>query len=78
MKYWTGHGGVVLVNDPLDTIEAVAHAYGIRWLVVDREDSVRSLGPVLDGAARPAWLRAPILAEGQPLRLAVFPVEAGS
>jgi hypothetical protein len=78
MKYWTGHGGVVLVNDPVDTVEAVARAYDIKWLVLDREDSVKSVAPILDGAARPAWLGPPILAEGAPLRLAVFPVEAGS
>jgi dolichyl-phosphate-mannose-protein mannosyltransferase len=77
-KYWTGHGGVVLINDPLSTIQAVARAYDIRWLVLDREDSVESLATVLDGGARPSWLGAPVLAEGNPLRLAVYPVEAGS
>ena len=77
-KYWTGHGGVVLVNDPPATIEAVARAYDIRWLVLDRGDSVESLAPVLDGRSRPAWLGSPILTEGEPLRLAVYPVEAGS
>jgi hypothetical protein len=77
-KYWTGHGGVVLVNDPVETVEAVARAYDIRWLVLDRADSVKSVAPILDGAVPPAWLGPPILAEGKPLRLAVFPVEAGS
>ena len=77
IRYWTGHGGVVLVNDPLATIEQVARAYDIRWLVLDRGDSVESLAPVLDGGPRPAWLGAPVLAEGDPLRLAVYPVEAG-
>jgi hypothetical protein len=77
-KYWTGYGGVVLVNDPPPTIEAVARAYDIRWLVLDREDSVESLAPVLDGRERLAWLGSPILTEGSPLRFAVYPVEAGS
>jgi hypothetical protein len=77
-KYWTGHGGVVLVNDPPATIAAVARAYDIRWLVLDRGDSVESLAPVLDGRDQPAWLGSPILTEGTPLRLAVYPVEAGS
>ena len=33
-------GGVVLVNDPLETIEEVARAYDIRWLVLNRADTV--------------------------------------
>ena len=77
-KYWTGLGGVVLVNDPLETVAAVARAYEIDWLVVDREDSVRSTAFLLDDRDRPAWLGAPVLAIGEPVRLAVFPVEAGS
>jgi hypothetical protein len=75
-KYWTGHGGVVLVNDPLDTIQQVAQAYDIRWLVLDRGDAVDAVAPILDGAEHPAWLGQPILAEGEPTRLAVYPVLA--
>ena len=76
MRYWTGRGGVVLVNDPLDTVEAVARAYDIRWLVLRRADSVASMGPVLDGRVHPAWLGAPILTRGPADRpdLAVLPV----
>jgi hypothetical protein len=59
--YWTGHGGVVLVNDPLETIEEVARAYGIRWLVLNRADTVPSVAPILDGGPRPAWLGAPVV-----------------
>jgi hypothetical protein len=77
-KYWTGRGGVVLVNDPPETVRAVARAYDIDWLVLDREDSVEPLAPILDGAPRPSWLGDPILTEGEPLRLAVFPVVIGS
>ena len=40
-RYWTGHPGVVLVNDPLDTVEQVARAYGIRWLVLERQGQRR-------------------------------------
>ena len=77
-RYWTGRGGVVLVNDPIETIEAVVRAYEIRWLVLDREDAVDAIAPILDGEqARPDWLGAPILAVGDPLQLAVFPVEGG-
>ena len=73
-KYWSGRGGVVLVNDPLDTIHQVADAYDIRWLVLDRSDAVPAVAPILDGAERPAWLGEPILDEGTPTRLAVYPV----
>jgi Dolichyl-phosphate-mannose-protein mannosyltransferase len=73
-KYWTGHGGVVLVNDPLETIEEVARAYDIRWLVLDRNDSVAAVEPILDGQ-RPAWVGAPVMTQGDPVRLAVYPLE---
>ena len=72
--YWTGHGGVVLVNDPLDTIHEVAVAYDIRWLVLDRGDSVAAVAPILDGTEHPAWLGPPILSDGTPTKLAVYPV----
>jgi hypothetical protein len=74
-RYWTGRGGVVLVNDPLATIEEVARAYEIRWLVVDRGDSVPALAPVLDGDIDPDWLGDPIVIDGDPIRLAIYPVE---
>jgi hypothetical protein len=75
-RYWTGHGGVVLVDDPLPTVEQVARAYDIRWLVLDRADSVAAVAPILDGTLRPAWLGSPILATGQGSRvdLGVYPV----
>jgi len=77
-RYATGHGGVVLVNDPLDTIQAVADAYDIRWLVLDRADGVASVAPILDGTVRPPWLGEPILTRGSPTDLVVYPVlEAG-
>jgi 4-amino-4-deoxy-L-arabinose transferase-like glycosyltransferase len=77
-KYWTGRGGVVLVNDPPETIQDVIDTYDIRWLVLDREESVKPMAPVLDGIARPTWLGDPILSLGRPLALAVFPVEGAS
>ena len=77
-KYWTGRGGVVLVNDPPETIQQVIDAYDIRWLVLDREESVKPMAPVLDGIAKPTWLGDPILSLGRPLALAVFPVEGAS
>jgi hypothetical protein len=77
-KYWSGRGGVVLVNDPLETIESVARAYDIRWLVLDRADSVPAMSPVLDGDARPVWIGDPIMTAGDPVDLAVYPLELGS
>jgi len=77
-KYWTGRGGVVLVNDPPEIIRDVIEAYDIRWLVLDRDDSVKAMAPVLDGIPRPAWIGEPILAEGRPTRLAIFRVGSGS
>jgi hypothetical protein len=73
-KFWTGHGGVVLVNDPIETVERVVRAYDIRWLVLDRGDSVPAAAPILDGTAQPDWLGAPILVSGEPPDLAVYPV----
>jgi hypothetical protein len=72
-KYWTGRGGVVLVNDPIDTIRDVARAYDIRWLVLDKDDTVPAALPVMTGD-RPAWI-------GEPLPtgidgLTVYPVDA--
>jgi hypothetical protein len=76
-KYFTGRGGVVTPDDPIETIEAVARAYGIRWLVVERSDAARSLGAVLAGS-RPAWIgpaafEVPSTDGGLP-KLALYPV----
>jgi hypothetical protein len=77
IKYFTGHPGVVSPDDPIDTIHDVAAAYGIRWLVVERDDAARALGPVLAGQ-RPAWIGAPVFtvaaSDGGLPRLALFPV----
>ena len=80
-KYFTGRGGVVLVNDPLETIRSVAVAYDIRWLVLERGDSVPAMEPVLTGRARPVWIGAPVFSlpapagsEGSAPAVAIFPV----
>jgi hypothetical protein len=72
-RYWTGRPGVVLVNDPLDTIAEVAHAYDVDWLVLDR-GAVDTTTPVLDGE-RPEWVGEPILEDGDPVETAVYPIE---
>jgi hypothetical protein len=78
MTYWTGRPGVVTPDDPIETVEAVARAYGTRWLVLEQESAVRSLAPVLAGTSRPAWLGAPVYEvpspDGGAPRLALYPV----
>jgi hypothetical protein len=80
MKYWTGRPGVVTPDDPIGTIEAVARAYEIRWLVVERDGAARALAPVLKGEARPAWIgpaafTVPDTSSGAALpRLVLYPV----
>jgi hypothetical protein len=70
-RYWTGHPGVVLVNDPLDTVEQVARAYSIRWLVLERADSVPAAAEILVEGRRPAWVGPPILLDAD---VGVYPV----
>ena len=55
-KYWTGRGGVVSPDDPIETIRDVARAYDIRWLVLERGATVEALRPVLDRGRSPAWI----------------------
>jgi hypothetical protein len=71
-RYWTGRGGVVLPNDPLEVIADVASAYDIRWLVLHRA-AVASTTQILEGD-RPAWVDGPILERGEPVELGVYPV----
>jgi hypothetical protein len=70
-KYWTGHGGVVLVNDPIETVEEVARAYDIRWLVLERADSVPAVKAILVDGQRPAWVGHPVLDAEE---VSVYPV----
>ncbi len=70
-RYWTGHPGVVLVNDPLDTVERVARAYGIRWLVLEPNDIVAAAEQILVGGQRPPWVGPPILGRDD---IEVYPV----
>ena len=77
IKYWTGHPGVVTPDDPIEVIESVARAYGTRWLVLERDEAARAMGPVLAGT-RPSWIGAPVFtvpaADGGLPRLALYPV----
>lgn len=77
-RYFTGRGGVVSPNDPLETVEAVARAYAVEWLVIERNDTVPALAPVLRGEAREAWIGPRVYEipapDGGPPRVAVHPV----
>ena len=77
-KYFTGHGGVVSPDDPIDTIRAVAQAYQIRWLVLERSAVVDALEPVLLDDRRPNWIGPATFAvpalQGGPPTLALYPV----
>jgi hypothetical protein len=70
-RYWTGHGGVVLVNDPIDTVESVAQAYDIRWLVLETADGVPATTEILVNGRRPPWVGAAVMDTGD---VAVYPV----
>jgi hypothetical protein len=78
IRYATGRGGVVTPNDPIETIESVARAYGTRWLILERDDIVPALAPVLLGQARPAWIGAPVFERSSGPRpgpeIALYPV----
>jgi hypothetical protein len=76
-NYISGHPGVVTPNDPIDTIRQVAEAYKIEWLIIERDNAVAALGPVLSGQGRPAWIGPPVytIAEAGDLpRAALYPV----
>lgn len=70
-RYWTGRGGVVLVNDPIDTVASVARAYGIRWLILEKDDTVPAARAILVDGQRPDWVGPPILSTDA---VSVYPV----
>ena len=78
-KYWTGRGGVVTPDDPIERIEEVARAYDIRWLALERHAVVEALRPVIAEDVRPDWIGPSVFtvpsdeADGIP-QLALYPV----
>ncbi len=62
-RYFTGRGGVVTPDNSIACIETVAHAYDVRWLILERGEIVRAMSPVLAGTAqndaRYAWITTP-------------------
>jgi len=77
-KYFTGRPAIVTPDDPIETVEQVARAYETRWLVLERDDIVRSLAPVLAGGPRPTWIGVPVFVvrapDGGIPSLAMYPV----
>ncbi|MGP1673872.1 MAG: glycosyltransferase family 39 protein, partial [Candidatus Limnocylindrales bacterium] len=78
IKYWTDRPGVVSPDDDIDTIEAVARGYDIRWLLLERGAVVEALVPVLTDDRRPTWIGPAAFSvpspSGGPAALALFPV----
>ena len=77
-KYFTGRGGVVSPDDPIDTIHDVAAAYDIHWLILERDKVVEALEPVLAEDERPIWIGPAVFTVlspdgGVPI-LALYPV----
>ena len=77
LTYWTGRPGVVTTNDSIDVEQQIAQAYGLRWLVLERDDVASSMVGVLQGQ-RPSWIGAPVFtvpaSDGGPPELALYPV----
>ena len=59
-RYCDGPPGVVAGQRPARHDPPGRQAYGIQWLVLERDDGVSAVGPVLDGD-RPEWLEPPIV-----------------
>jgi len=78
VKYWTGHPGVVAPTDPIATIERVARAYHVRWLLLEAKDTVPALSPILTDDRRPAWVGPAVWRSGTSASAGGSgPVEAG-
>jgi hypothetical protein len=60
--YWYRWGitGVPTPYDPLDVVRQAAALYDVRWLVLEKDQLVPSLEPVLAGTVHPAWLSKPL------------------
>jgi hypothetical protein len=60
--YWYRWGitGVPTPNDPLPVVEKAAALYDVRWLILEKDQIVPSLAPVLTGKVRPTWLSRPL------------------
>lgn len=70
MRYLTGHPGIVSPDDDLATIEKAMRDYDVRWLVLESDQIVPALQPVLKGDARPDWLSRPVAIVDAPTAVA--------
>lgn len=59
IKYWSGRPGVVLVDDPVETVEHVARAYDVRWLILDGVPMVPLAEQIQLQGTRPSWVGEP-------------------
>lgn len=67
INYLTGTQGVVTPDDPLPVIEQVMSDYDVRWLVLESDQIVPALEPVLSGADKPDWISRPLkIVQSQP------------
>ena len=60
--YWYRWGitGVPTPNDPLPVVERAAALYDVHWLILEKDQLVPSLRPVLAGTVHPSWLSKPL------------------
>ena len=58
--YLSGHPGVVTPADSLPTVEETMRSYEVRWLILDRDNIMPALVPILAGEVHPAWLSRPL------------------
>jgi hypothetical protein len=58
--YLSGHPGVVTPADSLATVEQAMRSYNVRWLILERDNIMPALEPILAGQLQPAWLSRPL------------------
>jgi hypothetical protein len=61
--YWYrwGISGVPTPNDPLSVVRQTAALYDVRWLILEKDELVASLAPVLAGTTHASWLSRPLV-----------------
>lgn len=62
--YLSSHPGVVTPADSLPTVEQAMRSYNVRWLVLESDNIIPALEPILAGQVQPAWLSRPVAVVG--------------